>query len=154
MKTEFIFGSFNFPRHIVRIMRENKIGKRVDTVYYTSPIPLTGGPHNEHSFYLGDMGSPSRWKYCDDIAHRTIRHKGWYCDENQLDTIRGIVVLLPHGRYLAGWTMGEGMISAVCCDTIYDDELRAALDSDTIAEREAEQAREYYAREEEENGMD
>ena len=143
LETKFQFAGFSFPRYIPELKLDRKPGGRLYSVYYTSPIPLTGGKHNEHAFYLGDMGSPNRYKFCDDIATKTIKHTGWYCDEYQSDTIRGLVVLLSHGRYLAGWTMGKGMASAICCDTMYTDELTAALDADTIARLEAEKELEY-----------
>lgn len=151
LETKFTFAGFSFPRYIVRLKRENKVGRRVDTTYYIESTPIVDGAHKDHFFYLGDMGSPNRYKFCDDIATRTIKHHGWFIDEYQSDTIRGLVVLLSHGRYLAGWTMGKGMSSAVCCDTMYDDELTAALDADTIARRTAELEREYRENDNEEN---
>lgn len=143
LETKFQFAGFSFPRYIVRLKRENKVGTRVDTAYYTESEPILDGAHKDHFFYLEDMGSPNRWKYCDEIATRTIQHTGWYCDEYQSDTIGGLVVLLPHGRFIAGWTMGDKMASSVHCDIVYDDELTAALQADTIAEQTAERERDY-----------
>lgn len=88
-----------------------------------------------------------RWVWCDDIA-RSIRHTGWYTDEDgAADKIRGIVMRLPRSRgFLAGWSMGEGMASEID-RSIYDDELSAAMAADDCARYAAERQREYEASE-------
>ena len=93
-------------------------------------------------FYLGDELLWSlRWEWCD-VVIRSIRHTGWFTDEYQSETIRGVVFRLPHGRgFLAGWSMGEGMASAVD-RYVWDDEKDAARAADDMAERAAERAAE------------
>lgn len=149
LQTQFTFAGFNFPRYIPEFSRSKYDKRTFRAVYYHAPAPLTG-KHSGKGFYLGDTGSFNRWIWCDqaDGVSRSIQHKGWYCDNFQYQTIRGIVVRLPHNRFLAGWSMGEGMASCVDGD-IYDDERSAALAADSLAERAAEDEREYREIEEE-----
>ena len=57
---------------------------------------------------------------------------------------------LPHNRgFLAGWSMGEGMISEIEY-TVYDDERDAAWAADSLAENAAEKEREFQESQEEE----
>ena len=56
---------------------------------------------------------------------------------------------LPHNRgFLAGWSMGEGMISEIEY-AIYDDEREAAKVADSLAEETAEKEREFQESQEE-----
>lgn len=100
-------------------------------------------------------------------AHDIIdmRHKGWYLDDFQDETARGVVYQLPgrkhHARYLAGYETSYER-EAVCLSmeiyesddrrdgTFYrydcDDDAKrdAARAADSIAERMAEESREWY----------
>lgn len=140
---KFTFAGFTFPRYIVELKPE-KGRLHVRCVYYTAPTP---GECTGKSFYLDAMGSPSRWAWCDDVC-RHIDHTGWFCDDFQFDKIRGLVVRLPHGRYLAGWSMGEQMASWVDSTEVYTDETEAARAADSLAEYAAEREREYQEEEE------
>ena len=114
--------------------------RRVVGGYYHSPTPNTS---TGRGFYLDDAGQPStRWQWCDNIDGARIRHTGWWIDVHCDTKIRGIVVLLPHGRFLAGWSMGEHMASSIEPD-VYDDIIDAARAADSIAEDAAEREREY-----------
>lgn len=144
---QFSFASFTWPRYLATLPRGSK-AKRLEL--YKRPIcgPYMHAPRPEQAgkgpgFYLGDPSAPFRlrWQYCDEVATRTIRHTGWFTDDYQSDKIRGMVFRLPRGRgFLAGWTMGEGMASAVD-GYIYDNELSAALAADSMAEKTAEEER-------------
>lgn len=149
LPVEFTFAGFNFPRYIPELTR-SKYDKRTSrSVYYHAPTPLTGQRHPGTGFYLESNGGPSRWKYADEIPGARINHSGWYTDEyGDAETIRGLVVRLPHGRFLAGWSMGEHMASAVE-GNLYTDEIEAARAADQIAEYTAEQEREYRAEQDE-----
>ena len=87
-----------------------------------------------------------RWKWADDISGAGIYHDGWFCDEFQDQTVRGIVVRLTHGRMLAGWSMGAGMASLIECDEVFTDEIEAARRADGLAESAADAEREYQER--------
>ena len=96
------------------------------------------------SAYLDSDFFPGlRWQYADKVTSR-IRHTGWYCGDYDNDKIRGIVLRLPRSRgFLAGWTMGEHMITEIDVSWIHDDEIEAALAADEMAESAAEREREY-----------
>ncbi|WP_155986686.1 hypothetical protein [Thioalkalivibrio sp. ALE23] len=94
-------------------------------------------------FLDSDFAPGLRWEWCDEVSD-AICPTGWFTDPGEEDeTIRGIVMRLPHGRgFLAGWSMGEGMPS-VFDKEIHHDETDAAHAADNMSERAAERAREY-----------
>ena len=151
LEPQFSFAGFTWPRYVATLTRgraalkRKKETRKVCGEYYHAPRPLDRG-ENGRGFYLDDAGQPfSRWRWCDELA-RSIGHTGWYCDEFGDTTLRGFVAYLPHGRYLAGWSMGERMASYVAAE-LYTDELSAALAADSMAEHAAEQEREFRAAE-------
>lgn len=89
-------------------------------------------------------------KWCDKIASRTIRHRGWsLIDEGYGATARGVVFAISHGRFLAGIADPYQFASeqmrgpcVVCVDETFETELDAALRADSIAECYAEKERE------------
>ena len=143
----FTFAGFQWPRYVATLtplaqLRRQKETRKVCGGYYHAPVPNT---HNGRGFYLSDAGQPfTRWDWCDEISGARIRHTGWWTDEYCDSKIRGIVVRLPHGRFMAGWSMGEGMASSLDPD-VYDDIIDAARAADSIAETAAEREREYQA---------
>lgn len=126
----FTFAGFQWPR-------------------YHAPRPETVG--TGRGFYLDSDGQPfTRWQWCDEVDGVRIYHTGWFCDEyGDGGKIRGIVVALPRGRFLAGWSMGEGMASTVDAD-LYDTADAAAYAADSMAESAAENEREYQTQQTEE----
>lgn len=94
-----------------------------------------------YPFYLDSDFAPGlRWRYADEITR--LGHNGWYVDDFEQDTFRGIVLTLPRSRgFLAGYTMGEHMISFVDVSWVHDDEVEAARAADNAAEYAAEEAR-------------
>lgn len=151
MSEQFQFAGEIFPRPIY-LLPKGTHQRRLERVqrkcqYMTAPTPNNSGGFFYHE---SDFAPGLRWQWCDDIAV-SIRHRGWFCDEHQDETIRGLVFRLPRGRgFLAAWSRGKGMASAVDCETIHTDELSAALSADSWAQNVAEQEREYQAREMEE----
>lgn len=152
LTSEFSFAGFSFPRYIVslstdRAARRLELRKFAGSAsgYYHKPTP-----NNQEGigFYLeSGNGAPFglRWTWCDEVEGVRIDHTGWFCDDYQDTKVRGIVFRLPHGRgFLAGWSMGEHMASSVDFH-VYADEASAACAADSIAERTAENEREYQA---------
>jgi len=93
--------------------------------------------------------------YADAVAkdhdrRRAIDHFGWFVDEFQDECYRGVVVRLPHGRFVAGYaqsmdvaTHGRGNwdnAQSACLDLTrtFDDDFEAALAADEIARIYAE----------------
>lgn len=146
MKT---FAGFNYPKSIYQlptpcnlegVRKKRALRKYCGPYYQNNPAPVTG-PHPGGFFYLSSDFEPGRYiKRADEIIR--LDHTGWFCDDFPDQTIHGIVIYLPHGKFLAGWSMGEGMASNYDGD-IYDDETEAAHVADQIAEIAAENAREY-----------
>lgn len=150
----FEFAGFQWPRYIARMacgpvaLRKKWAGRKVCGEYYHAPRPEKAGTGK--GFYLDSDGQPfTRWQWCDEVPDTRINHTGWFCDDYRHDKIRGIVVSLPHGRFLAGWSMGEGMASTVdAC--LYDTAEDAAYAADSMAESAAEDEYEYQATHQEE----
>lgn len=86
-----------------------------------------------------------RLERADEVVD--LRHTGWFIDEFCDETYHGIVARLPGSRgFLAGWSMGEGMIT-VLERYIYEDIEDAAHAADSIAENAAENERLYQEEE-------
>lgn len=161
------FAGFEYPRAIPtlpkgtpakRLEAQRKLQamhgqhyKRVAGPYTQGdPAPLTG-KDDGRMFYLdeaegmdGDFQPGLRWTWADEVegVGRSIDHTGWWADDHESDKIRGMVFRLNHGRgFIAGWSMGAGMIGNVEYD-IYDEERTAAYAADRMAERAAEDSRE------------
>ncbi len=139
---EFTFAGFTFPRYVATFaigpaaLRRQRELRRVCSGYFHAPRP---NDNSGRGFYLGDAGQPcKRWEWASDTE--------WYCDEFGDTTMRGIILRLPHGRFLAGYSMGEGMSSAVSA-TVYTDEDEARAAADEEARCAAESEREYQAEE-------
>ena len=77
-----------------------------------------------------------REKYADE-CYQGIRHEGWFTDTYQEEKARGVVVNLPHGKFLAGyeWSAND---ERVYFPEIFDSETDAASQADGHAERFAE----------------
>ena len=94
------------------------------------------------------------------LAHKLVRlgHTGWYTDEDgNGELARGVVYLLPHGRFTAGVADpfnsdkdGQGPCIFDVDErgnlTLYDDEQEAARAADRLAELYAESEREHDAK--------
>ena len=140
-----------------------KTGSPTGPYYQNEPAPLV--PYKDHGrmFYLdtaggrdGDFQPGLRWEWADKVdgVGRAIGHTGWWTEDEGGDKLRGMVFRLPRQRgFLAGYSMGEGMIGEVEY-TIYDDELTAAFAADKLAEHAAERSREEWEREQENNDDD
>ncbi len=143
----FTFAGFQWPRYVATLtpllgLRKQKETRRHCGGYYHAPVP---NANNGRGFYLSDAGQPfTRWEWCDEIEGVRIDHAGWWTDDHRDSKIRGIVVRLPHGRFMAGWSMGEGMASSLEPD-VYPDAVAAAYAADSIAEQVADDEREYRA---------
>ena len=101
-----------------------------------------------------NINRSNRVRFCDKVAR--IRHTGWFCDNAQCRIARGVVISLPHGRYLSGLTTGDSMrrgfvpheeSSYAVEPELLTDETTAAHRSDQLAERYAEAERDYNERE-------
>lgn len=142
---EFTFAGFPFPRYVAnmaqghRALKKKRDLRKVCGGYYHAPTPNANGGRG---FYLNDAGQPfTRWVWCDEVPGVHIGHTGWFTDQyGDSEKMRGIVVRLPHGRFLAGWSMGDGMASTVASE-VYTSPKDAAYAADSLAETDAERER-------------
>ena len=144
----FAFAGFQWPRYVATLtplsgLRKKRELRKVCGGYYHAPKPNS---NNGRGFYLSDAGQPfTRWQWADDVEGASIRHTGWWTDDyGDSEKIRGIVVLLPYGRFMAGWSMGEGMASTIE-PGVFDDIDDAARMADEHARVAADNEREYQA---------
>lgn len=148
------FAGFNYPKYIYQLpkpcnpaglRKKRELRKHCSGYYASEPRPVSGA-HPGGSFYLGSDFEPGRYiKRADEVTR--LDHTGWYTDAFQDQTIFGIVIFLPHGRFLAGWSMGAGMASSYDGE-LYTDAEEAAQAADSMAEHAAEAEREYQEEEE------
>lgn len=142
----FTFAGFTWPRPVADMaighaaLKAKRELRKVCGGYTHAPRPdSTDG----RGFYLGDAGMPSpRWIYSDESSTgHGAQHTYW---SDEFTSFRGLVLRLPHGRFLAGWTMGERMASAVESQ-LFDDEHEAAMHADECARVAAEHEADYQA---------
>jgi|SRR5690349_7336047 len=119
--------------------------------YYWCPMPSTM-QRDGWSTYTdrSETMTGFRLRYTDAneyLSYGRLRWiTGYWTDEHGTsDTIKPVVFQLPRGRgYLAGWTMGAGMIASIEAG-IHDDPKDAAFAAHDAAERAAEHERDYQA---------
>ena len=78
-------------------------------------------------------------------AHKILDrlgHTGWFTDVHEYETACGIIANLPHGRFIAGYTLSDSG-ERVYYPQVFTDEREAAYMSDEHARVYAENAREY-----------
>ena len=92
--------------------------------------PLDGG-----FWWSKERNAPGRVSFADTVV--SLRHTGWFLDSNQDGQARGVVVRLPHGRFLAGFEDGRG--SWRCAGQLFDTPEDAAHDADEQARIYAEE---------------
>jgi hypothetical protein len=86
--------------------------------------------------------------FADKLAPRSVRHTGWYTDDDGVGgTFRGVVYRLPRKRgFIAGYAdpHNDGPAFVELSPIDHDDVIGAAHAADRIAEMEAEKEREYH----------
>mgnify|MGYP003554441069 CR=1 FL=1 len=156
MADTFTFAGFEFPRQIPMLKAPTKYRKsRLCCAYRPAPTPLTRDTQftsfylNERDYMKGDFQPGLRWEWCDEVAGVRMGHHGWFVDDSQADTYRGMVFRLPKARgFIIGYSMGGGMASDILYDQIYTTEAHAARAADSAAESAAEKSREWFEEEE------
>lgn len=94
---------------------------------------LSPGKHGDQIIYYCHTGQYfPRETWCDEIIN--LNHTGWFTDIDCRETVRGLVVSLPHGRYLAGYCWSENG-ERVYFTEIYDCQDTAAHVADSYAEQ-------------------
>ena len=151
LTTEFVFAGFSWPRYVVDLPKGEKAlrakwkGRQFTGGYFHKPPPnskVGKGFYLERTGKVG-AGQPfSRWDWADEVCS-TVAHTGWFSDEyGYSEKIRGLIAYLPHGRFLAGWSMGVGMCAEVDGE-LFTDKFEAAQAADEMARIVAEKEIEY-----------
>lgn len=92
-----------------------------------------------------DAGTFTRQEWADEIEGAGVRHSGWFMDAECCDTVRGVVVALPRGRFLSGYHMTQNG-EFVYMPAIYESAREAAQQADHAARLAADEAQEYAHR--------
>ena len=111
----------------------------------TQPGHLAQGMNGGAPVWYAHTGAAfPREEYADE-CYRGIRHKGWFTDTYQEEKARGIVVRLPHGKFIAGyeWSAND---ERVYFPEVFVDESDAAHQADGHAESFADDCREHDAK--------
>jgi len=103
------------------------------------------GKNGTESVYCmhGDNHSMREMGAAEQVNH--IRHTGWYTDPYGENTMRGIVISLPHARYLAGYVFSMND-ERVIRPQLHTDKVDAAYMADEHARVAAEREMEYRTR--------
>lgn len=87
--------------------------------------------------------------FCDEIR-KSIDHRGWFKDNIELATVRGIVFRLSSSkrkeRFIVGYYQNDNDKVVLNLSKIFDDSDDAALYSDRLTEKFAEESRKYDAK--------
>jgi hypothetical protein len=89
--------------------------------------------------------------FCDEVQRKELgysprdEHQGWYTDEDgDREVLRGVVYLLPHGRYISGYADPYNDDCArIVFSNVYENAIDAARAADELARINAEHEREY-----------
>lgn len=143
------FAGLMWPRHLA-VLPSGTMAQRLErrknliTGKYYVALVVVDALIEGKGFYLGDAGQPGpRWAWADEVDDG-IEHTGWFADDHQCDKIRGIVIRLPHGRFLAGWALQSDILDgdtggcAAVSRRVYTDARAAAMDADSQAEHVAD----------------
>lgn len=107
--------------------------------------PRFDAPACNHARFVENASRALRFVgYADQLSTR-IMHTGWWPDDQgELDTIRGVVYRLPHGKFAYGYADPINEDCAMLCfDDDADNAEEAALYADEIARIAAEHERDY-----------
>jgi hypothetical protein len=133
---------------IIRARRDLAAGKvrYGPTRHHISYGPQMAAHGERHCRWIENVTDGLRFAgHADELAQ--LRHNGWYLDDCGGETVRGGVWQLPgrHGEpvFVAGYVDPWNDDSAFISFHVYDDKTEAAYAADWIAERMAEQERDY-----------
>lgn len=101
------------------------------SIWYT-----TSGPFFDRECFVDELRN--------ECGYVSIDHQGWFADEGCSRTIRGLIVRLSHGRYMAG-TYSNDNDERVYYPQVFDCEQAAACAADEYARVAATEEREWDA---------
>lgn len=111
-----------------------------NSIYYNPPCKNGEG-------FVENVSNGLRFKGYADEINRFIDHKGWYCDDVQCESLRGVVYQLParkgKERFIYGYADPYNDDCAFLVFDIIEDEEYAARLADSVTEEHAEEQRGY-----------
>lgn len=149
--------------HILQRLAAKRAGKYASPFNTADYSSRWGGETFKVGENVGYRSTFGRWHECPEtpfrfvgLAHKiaNLRHTGWFTrHEEYSETARGVVYLLPHGRFIAAiadpfQTDKEGQgpciveVNASGSPYLYESQEEAARAADGFAERYAESSRE------------
>ena len=132
-------------RHNERFPKSNATWKTVRYATFESLKGLSQGEQfGEPVWYSHNGGQFPRETYADLCAEGPD-HRGWFTDAECDEKARGIVVRLPHGKFLAGYDWSANG-ERVYFPEVFVDERDAARRADSHAESFADACREHDAK--------
>lgn len=134
------------------------LARKAAAAKYRRPVPGPNGlfgPRKNRQWLENGLAA-FRWEFADKVEGLTLRHTGYYDSEFCEEVYRGVVLKTNRGTFISGavhgsesrksgWQSACGNDSAVIIDSGYfhDSEVDAARGADGLAERMAEEEREY-----------
>ena len=118
------------------------------TVRYATlkhPGGLSQGMNGGAPIWYAHAGAAFRREKYADECYQGIRHEGWFTDADCAGKARGIVVRLPHEKFIAGYEW-EDSGERVYFPELFDDPTEAARRADGHAESFANDCREHDAK--------
>jgi hypothetical protein len=131
-------------------LRERLESRKHCGPYIWEPAKVGNGRcfYQGKGFEMDRHGSSFRLRIEEANEYLDSRINGYYADNFQDTVMVPIIARLPHSRgFLAGWTMGSGMLASIDA-TIYDEPKDAAMAAHSMAEYDAERNRDYEEEEE------
>ncbi len=105
------------------------------------PTSMIRGMNGGASIWYAHTGAAFRREKYADECYQGIRHEGWFTDAECDEKARGLVVKLPHGKFIAGYEWSANG-ERVYFPEIFTDESDAARRADGHAESFADACRE------------
>ena len=124
-------------RHNEKFPAHSATWKTMRYSTFKSSVGLSQGVQSGESVWYAQDGEQFPREGYADECYRGIRHEGWFTDAECDEKARGIVVRLPHGKFLAGYEWSANG-ERVHFPEIFTDESDAACRADGHAERFAE----------------
>ena len=114
----------------------------------TQPGHLTQGMNGGAPIWYALTGSAFPRETYADLCAEGLGHRGWFTDVDCTMKARGIVVRLPHEKFIAGYEWDDTG-ERVYFPEIFDSETDAARRADSHAESFADDCREHDAKDRE-----
>lgn len=139
-------ANMNTKQRLLSRRSKSRAGKST----FAYPPCHIGARMDDGMQWIEDGCIRERKRLWSDEVNTRMLHSGWYCDQysdfpGEGGTYRGCVIMLSHGRFIAGYrdTSGEDCGTRIDVTQTFDDEFDAAQYADECARIAAEHEREW-----------